>query len=495
MVALAPVPLFGSGVYGKSAVVTRQRRVNCYYETRPDGDKSKVVVYGTPGLVPVMTIGTAGQAVRGILGPTNTLLFAVTYNLFEQLGAPLTVGGPAQVLSSNGIGSFGGLVSMASNPSVSQIMMVDGSQGYLYFVATQTLVTLAAAPWFVAGAKTCTNVGGYFVSEIPGTGEFAVSNINDASTGNGQSFASNAAYPDIMAAVDNLAGNLLLFGQRHLEFWQPVGTPPPAQPFGLVQSSPVLIGLAAVFSRATINVNGTDSMLFLGQSSAGTKSVYLIQGYSVTAIGDEISYILNQPGFVTADATALVYQRDKHPFYQITFPSMGRSFLFDLSTNIPGEVQTGVSIGPYVRHTGNISTYFNGDTVIADYATNIVYRMDDNTYTDNGVTVLREVITKHQTQGLNRFRIPQLYLDMETGVGTVSGQGVAPVISIECSKDNGRTWLQARLVPMGALGQYIVRVNARRFGMSRVFTFRFRLTDPVKFVITDGYIKRKGGKK
>ena len=37
---------------------------------------------------------------------------------------------------------------------------------------------------------------------------------------------------------------------------------------------------------------------------------------------------------MVADATALTYQRDKHPFYQLTFPTMNRSFLFDASTGI-----------------------------------------------------------------------------------------------------------------------------------------------------------------
>jgi hypothetical protein len=45
---------------------------------------------------------------------------------------------------------------------------------------------------------------------------------------------------------------------------------------------------------------------------------------------------------------------------------------------------------------------------------------------------------------------------------------------------------------LGAQGQFRTRVNVRRFGQSRVFTWRFRMTDPVKFVITGGALKIKG---
>jgi hypothetical protein len=482
-------------VYAKSAVVTRQRRVNCYYEQRADGDKAKVVVYGTPGLVKVFSVGSSQNTpVRAILGPTNSTLYAVVSNEFQSLSPPAVVGNPAGVNFSGFIGTIQGLCSLAANPSVSQIFLVDGSSGWVFNTQAQTLTQLGAgAAWFTPGAKTCTNVGGYFVTEVPNTGEFAASNINDATTGYALSIATAAAYPDIMVAVDNLMGNLILFAQQHLEFWQPVGTPPPAQPFQLIQSSPIKWGLAAVFARTQAD----NALFFLAQSAAGTRRVCRIDGYTVTPISQEIDYIMNQPGFTYADATMLSYQRDVHAFVQLTFPTMNRSFLYDCSTGIWGETQTGLSTGGFLRHAANLSCYYNGDTLLTDYVNGFVYRMDDNTYADNTVPILREVVTKHQTRGYNRFRIPQLYLDMETGVG-LSGntsspvQGQAPVISVECSKDNGRTWLQARLIPLGAQGQFVTRVNVRRFGMSRVFTFRFRMTDPVKFVITDGAIRRKG---
>lgn len=485
---MQPVPMFGAGVYGKSAVVTRQRRVNCYYEIRADGDKAKVVIYQTPGLLLQATIlQPSNLPLRVLLCANETGLYAVQGNQFLSLSPS----GAAFFKAT--INTISGLASLAVNPAASQVMLVDGKDGWIYQPAAGTFVILAATgTWWTPGAKTVTNVGGYFVSEIPGTGEFGVSNINDATTGSSLSFATAAAYADLCIAVDNLQGNLVTFGNIHTEFWSPVGTPPPSQPFAPIQAAANEWGLAAIFSRGHVD----QALFFLGKTRQGTRRICRIDGYVVTPVSTEIDSIINQPGFVFADAVALTYQVDVHAMYQITFPSMNRTFVYDCSTGIMNEAQSALSTtqpGGYARHFGNLSSYYNGTTIVSDYRNGNVYTMDPTVNTDNGQVVLREVITKTQTKGYNRFKIPSLYIDMETGVGQSNGAptDMNPQISIECSKDNGRTWLAPRLISLGAIGNYITRVNARRYGQARQFTFRIRMTANAKFVIVDAALRTK----
>lgn len=483
---MQPVPLFGSGVFGKSAVVTRQRRVNCYYENRADGDKgSQVVVYGTPGLslagVLASSLNTPARAMLG----SDSALYVALYDRFQSKAADLST------IDEGVLGTTTGNVSIAASASTSgvanQVVTVDGAAGYVYSPNAHTFLPLTAA-WFVPGAKTATYIGGYFVAEYPNSPSWGVSNLNDATAGSALSFGSSVAYPDVTLAVDNLSGNLVTFGGNHMEFWQPLGTPPPSQPFGQVQSATNEWGLAAIFSRAHVD----QGLMFLGQTRQGIRHVCLLKGYQVESVSEEIDYIINTAGFVASDATSMVWGVDKHPFYEITFPSMGRSFLYDLSTGIWNEMQSGLSQGPYKRHRANLSTYWLGSTLISDYQNGNVYRMSDTSFTDNGETILREVITRHATKGFNRFRIPLIYLDMETGVGLLAGQGQDPLLSIECSKDDGRTWLLPRYIRLGKIGEYITRVVSRRYGQSRSFTFRIRMSDPVKFVITGGAVEVRG---
>ena len=127
--------------------------------------------------------------------------------------------------------------------------------------------------------------------------------------------------------------------------------------------------------------------------------------------------------------------------------------------------------------------------MLSDYATSVIYTMSDTAYTDSGQTIIREIVTKHVLSQFNRVRISLLYIDMETGVGLQTGQGSIPMVMLSSSKDNGRTWSAERWATLGQVGTYLTRVVWRRFGSARDYVFKIRMSDPVKFVITEGAIK------
>jgi hypothetical protein len=463
----------GAGIAGKSYPVTRQRRLNCYVENRPDGDKSSVVVYGTPGLTRKFALPAPA---RGLLG-TQTGLYAVAGTKFYQLS-------PSGVVSFTGtISSGSGFVSMAQNPT--QVIIVDGVAGYLYSGGALTVIS---APAFPDGAKTVTFVGSYFVVEQRNTQQFWVSNVFDGSTWNSLAFASASQYSDNLQAVDSANANLILFSERHIEFWQNVGSTP--QPFAPILSATSEYGLDAIFSRAHID----NSIIFLAHNPQGISQICRIRGYDVSVIStpDLDGIIEDFP--ITSDAVALAYVVNGHPMYQITFPSAlsnGRTFLYDCSTGLWSDTQTGLTADYAQRHTANLSTYVAGDNYVSDYANGNIYIPDDDIYTDNGATILREIITRHGSSDFNVFTIDEVYLDMETGVGLVSGQGSDPQISCEVSKNNGDTFTLQSNSYIGKMGNYLNRVIWRRFGSARDFVFRFRMTDPVKFVITAGAISAR----
>ena len=62
--------LFGTGMQGKSPNITAQRRINCYYDYTPDGDKTKVAIIGTPGKDLFLDMGET--PIRGMHVPQNS---------------------------------------------------------------------------------------------------------------------------------------------------------------------------------------------------------------------------------------------------------------------------------------------------------------------------------------------------------------------------------------------------------------------------------------
>jgi hypothetical protein len=476
--------LFGAGTYGKSAFVTKERRLNVYFEQRADGDKSKVVIYGTPGLQPLCAIPGVYNAPARAMWGNETSLYVIASNLFQKIDLS------GNSLFSAGLGTPAGLCAMA--PSSTEILITDGSLGYVFNIAAQTFVQQTAG-WFVQGAQTCTYVAGYFLAEQPGTNRVGVSGGQGALTGDATSFfGANQVPGDTVVAVDNLAGNAVIFCTQHMEFWQNVGTPYP-QPFAPILSATNGWGLDAIWSRAHVD----EALIFLGETAQGTQQVVRVDGYTAKVISDpDLEYIWNAPGFRIDDATALTYQQDHHKFYQLTFPSMNRSFLFDCSSGLWSETQTGVTTYYAQRHIGNISGYtgISGPkTIIADYSTSQLYIMSPLQYTDNGNTIPREIITKHANSQFNRFSSSVVYFDFEVGVGA---PGTTPYVMIQVSRNNGNDWGPEIWKALGNTafyptagspqtpGNYRNRIMKRRNGSARDFLYRIKSYSPSKFVVT-----------
>lgn len=479
--------IFGEGIYSKSAVVTRQRRLNCYLEVRKDGDKSTIVLYGTPGMGFAFNASTPlNFPARGIIG-NRTALYEVAGNQILSLSAS---GG---TLFSGILGTSFGTVGMALNPT--QVIIVDGSAGYIYTPGASTVAPIGAS--FPNGARTVTQCNGFFLCELPGTNEIFVSAVNDGTTWNGLSFFAAVQYTDGISAVDSLGGLVIAFSSGHVEFWQNVSSIP--QPFQYITNSALEYGLAAVYARAHV----ADSIVFLCQTREGGIQVARIYGYQVKIVStSDVDNILQSiaSGVGVSDATMLVYQQDSHKFVQLTLPSanngLGRSLLYDVTEDTWGETQTGIAPGLGARHIGNFSAVAYGKTFITDAASGNLYTPSPTVYQDNGNVILRELVTKTGINDFNRYRVSAMYFDMETGVGLANPalQGYAPVVSIERARDM-RDFGPARIVPLGRIGQVITRIMTRRWGTGRAFTYRLRMTDPVPFVVTAGAaISRMRGK-
>ena len=470
--------IFGEGIYSKSAVVTRQRRLNCYLEVRKDGDKSTIVLYGTPGMGLAFNASTPqNNPARGLIG-NQSALYEVAVNQFLSLSST----GARQFTGA--IGTASGSVSMALNPT--QVIIVDGSAGYIFTPAGPTLAQIGGA--FPNGARTVAQCNGFFLCELPGTNEVFVSALNDGTTWNGLSFFPAVQYTDGVVAVDALGGLVVVFSTGHLEFWQNVGAT--TEPFQYITNSALEYGLGAVFARA----HAADSIIFLAYTREGGYQVARIYGYQVKIVSTpDIDNIIQAVAAAVgvADATMLVYQQDSHKFVQLTLPSanngLGRSLLYDVTEDTWGETQTGIAPGAGARHIGNISATAFGRTYIADYSNGNVYIPSPQVFQDNGNIILRELVTRTGINDFNRYRVAAMYFDMETGVGLSNPalQGYNPVVTVERARDM-RNFGPARIVQLGQQGQHTTRVMTRRWGTGRAFTFRLRMTDPVPFVVTAG---------
>lgn len=460
---MRPISIFGLGVQSKSPNVTAQKRVNFYLEIQEDADKTRLVNYGTPGLT--LHANPGANPTRGAHAIGN-YVYVVNQNTLYQ------VDNAGIAIAKGTLLTMSGFVDMADNGT--QIMIVDGTYGYIYNIAAGT-VTQITDPDF-PGANHVTFNDGYFIVNKPNSGQFFISASYNGLAWDALDFATAESNPDnlVRAVADH--GELILLGEVSTEFHTNSG----GLDFPYTRSGAAIEwGIAARWSLAKFD----NSLIWLAKNRMGEVQVVRLNGYSPQRVSTfDIETIINSYSGVS-DATGFSYLLNGHPFYQLNFTSANASWLYDGASNCWSELKSGTG-----RHRAELAVNYLNRTLVCDYSSGNIYNLDSDVYTDNGDMMVSELVSKHVFADLERYCISELQVDLEAGVGLATGQGSDPQIMLQISKDGGHTWGAERWISMGKIGEYKRRAKWNRLGQSRNWTFKIRISDPVKRVILGAYV-------
>lgn len=460
---MARIPLFGLGIAAKSPYVTAKMLTNLYCEQRPQGEKSMIVAYGTPGTTLFVDFG-ATPCRGGIEFHAGNVAYVVHRGTLWEVNN-------AGVMTNRGtLLTTSGRVSMSYNGV--QVMITDGTAGYIYNTSTTAFAQITDAD-FPANPITCCSLGRRFIANFANSSRFYVSDIDNGLSWNALNFANAEASSDPIKAVWESNGQLILLGSLTTEFWGNSGTLD--FPFVALQGTATEWGLAATWSIAKYD----NTFACLIKNRMGQVMVAKMNGYLPEKISTiDVDSIINEYN-TTLDASAYSYMLGGHPMYVINFPDAGKTWLFDGSTGFWSPLKG----WQLTRHRGEFSFSLIERTVVADYANGRLYNLEGSALTDNGDPIEREIIGETiTTPDLSYFPVDCMRVDMETGVGTTSGQGSNPQIALSVSRDNGKTYGPDMWKTMGAIGEYGTRVEWRRLGTPRFFTPKLKFTDPVKAV-------------
>lgn len=460
----ALIPLFGLGLQGKSPNVTAQRRVNLYPEIQFEADKCRVAYYQTPGSESFVFLGAS--PVRGMhTAAVSSYLYAVQHDTLYQVDAA------AGSTSLGTLGTSSGRVCMSDDGT--RILIVDGVGGYYWNIQTSTFTTIADAD-FPAGATTCAFLAQRQIAEVPGTGSFAWSDLS-ASTWPSANTATAEASPDKLVRVYALNGNLLLFGETTLEFWGV--TSDANQPYGWINGAATQWGLAAKWSVANI----AESCAFLARNAQGQVQVAILRGYQVVPISTpELDYEINSYTAIE-DADAFSNLNGGHPQYTISFPTAGKTWMYDLQSQSWQELQS--PTGGIYR--GAMGTNFRNKTHIADRDEGRILALNPYIYTDNGENVECQIVGKHVSRG-DPLSVSELWVDVEMGVGEPADN---PMLRLRTSKDGGHVWSNELWRQIGPQGVYQRRAVFRRLGRARDWNFELSASGNWKKVFIGAYME------
>lgn len=462
-----------------------------YFVIRTDANNFK--------LATSLANAVAGTAmdITAIDGSTDTW-HAVLCGLRGQDGGPASVfttsTGPVRAASMNT--SFATGFQGGENATI----FVDGSATqYIYFDWPQGGDLLAQPPalyaprvFTSAAASFSTShiewSDGYFIFNEIDSNRFWVSELNDIST-DPLSFSSSEGSPDKIVGLIVNHRDLYMLNERSTEIY--VNTGNADFPFERVQGGFLEVGCSAKYSIAKI-----DGVVFwLGRTVQGEGVVYSAQGprpqrISTHAIEQAISEYAD-----VSTATSYVYSKNGHSFYILNFEEA--TWVYDLNTGLWHE-RAFTEAGDLLRHRGDC-LLFEPDAsmhLVGDFEDGRVFAYSDTYYSDDGAEITRMRSSPHISNDLKYLFCSLFALDMEVGVGLISGQGSNPQVMLQWSDDGGHTWSDESWTPFdtaGAIGDFKKRVRFRRLGKFRDRVFRVTITDPVKVVLLGAHIELSQG--
>jgi hypothetical protein len=494
-------PILGQAYVARSVNAADNRMVNLFPEAIPNEGKEAGFLNRAPGLSLLTTVGTG--PVRG-LWSFEGFTYAVSGNTLYKINSAYTATALGTVAGT-------GQVSMSDNGT--QLFVAANGPSYIY--NSQTNVFQQITDIDFPGALTVSYLDGYFIFNEPNSQKIWVTSLLDGLSVDPLDFASAEGSPDGLVSVIVNNREAWLFGTNSIEVWYDAGTPD--FPLARIQGASNEIGCAATFSVAKLD----NSIFWLGQDARGRGIVYRNNGYTgIRASNHAIEWQIQQYGDIS-NAIAYTYQQDGHSFYVLTFPTVQKTWVYDVVTQSWHE-RAGWSNGNFIRYRPNCQTAFNSEVILGDYESGNLYAYDLDVYADNGQIQkwLRSwrVIPSGQNN-LRRTAQHSLQLDCETGVGlngidvednvewffyTSSGdqlvtntgdlllfspplvQGANPEVMLRWSDDGGHTWSNEHWASMGRIGQYGRRVFWRRLGMTmklRDRVYEVSGTDPVKIAI------------
>lgn len=345
-------------------------------------------------------------------------------------------------------------------------------------------------------------------------------------TNNGQlQQGSITTHPGNIVACRTLHRKLFLFSAFFTEVWenQGIGT---NLPFRRNNSLLMEYGTPAIGSIAV----GFDKMFFLSQDRDGQGSVMEVIGSeSIPVSNRALDFILAQYASTQqiSDCRSFLIKENGIIFYRMNFTIANHSYIYNVTFSDPSREETKRWHEEEVlngdRHLAQTHSFFNGINYVGSYKAPILYKIDPNTFTNDGEAIRRARISKaFVPPGYQRIRVDRLQLDLlqgqvdlsdvqsneldllaedlsiittEDGINILLEQSETLTfkntlyVFMSISKDGGQTYGYKVRAPMGNVGQRTFRTVWRKLGTTKrgqAFVTMFEFFEEAPFIILGG---------
>ena len=414
---------------GRLGPDTGPRHINAMVEQVAEG-QPPLPIYAPPGLTLRATITDGGKC-RGMIDVGNSL-YIISKQKLVKIDQNWTV---------SDIGGIPGSdhVSMARNAKASTPQVAIVTDGNKYVLENNLLSDITDTDLPPPVGVTFSDQRIIFGIR---DGRFFWSDIDNATSIGGTSFATAEGAPDGLMRPYSHRLDTWFFGATTTEIWR--ATSSVTNPFQRVGGGFIPRGCSAANSVASLG----ETMFWVGDDNVP----YMAPGYQLQP--------LNHPPIVR-DLEAVT---DRESIVGWTY-SMGGHGFYVLSCD-DWTWQFHIGVGWFERQSLNsdrwriqLGARFNNQNVVCDNVGN-VYTMDANVFDEGGTDMVWTVRSAPMHAFPNRISVDRFYADFVTGVGLNSSDTDLsdPKVGLCYSDDGGKSWSRQRLRTLGAQGQHEVRV-------------------------------------
>jgi hypothetical protein len=464
------LPIVGPSYQLATRKADVQRSVNLHLVGMETPGKAPFIMDSVPGL---SLVASLGAPVRGMIQAANRLFVAAGSILYEI--SSLGVATQRGTLSSSS-----GVVSMAYG--LTQLVIVDGSYGYVLTLATNAFQQINAAGFY--GSVRVRFLDNYFLFVHPGTQQFYISAINDATSDDPLDFASAESQPDNLVTLEVDHSEIWLFGSQTTEVWFDSG----AQdfPFQRNRGASIEIGCQAAHSVQKLD----NSVFWIGQDVNGSGIVFRSQGFQAQRISTQAVEQALQASTDLSSAVAYSYQDRGLSFYCVNAPGLTSTWCYEVSTGSWHERCDLDSLGKFAQSRVQNYAFCFGQRIVGGSDGNL-YALSHTTYTNYLDPLVRMRVTPHDAvPGRLLQFFSAFYLDCTTGEADL---GVDAFVELSWSKDSGASWSNSVMRSIGKTGQRFSRLLWTMLGSARDRVWRIKFSGNAPFSIVDGEASSQPG--
>lgn len=481
-----------------------------FYVERSQSPSNKVEYYyvGIQGLH-ILQTKTVFNACRGLFTTSGDRTFGVWGNGIYEVIA----NGASKVLIGTLLTSSG-VVRFAENGY--QMILVDGSYGYILELVSGAFAQIVDE-YFpginpldpTKGPSHVACVDSYFLANSRGTNRYFWSAkgyvpfaFDSTKPGIknlwwGLDYGEKIGDADNIVAMIQVVSNLFVFGRDSAEVHFDSGDAR-GQIFHRQENALVNFGCLAPDSLCRYG----NEVYWLGRDKAGTIGVFAVgQDFTPKRISTRGVETRIQLYDRLDDCWSYAYAVNGHGFVVFNFPSgtstdggenNGATWVFDVTSETwTRRSRWNVTDGKAYRYAAQFATLNFGKLIVGDGTTDALYYLDSEQFfnhtPDGAQEMIQGIFTTPITYDNNKMiTIDAIQLNHQPGFAPRTGQGSDPVWLMASSKAMGIVFGYERPAPAGATGQYGTRTRWLKCGFGRLQVFRFRISDPIRRVVT-GY--------